>query len=108
MNYGHLDRQLAQFSDQLVACASLNTEEARKVGTLIAAETRFLEPTARSSIFAASPVPLQERINELSALQTFMETATRIRNDPSVTRAHMVVQNYISFVYWARHAFERF
>ena len=99
MNYGHLDRQLAQFSDQLVARASLNTEEARKVGTSIAAETRFLEPNARSSIFAASPVPLQERINELSALQTFMKTAARIQNDPSVTRAHVVVQNYISFVY---------
>jgi hypothetical protein len=105
MDYRQLNRQLGGFASELRTSVGLTDDEVTKVATLIAAEVRFLEPTQRAEIFAASPVPLHDRIEELSAFQSFMDTARGIRANPSLTRAQVIVQNYICFVYLSEACF---
>jgi hypothetical protein len=105
VNYRQLDRQLGVFSSKLRTAVGLRDDEVAKVATMIAAEVRFLKPSQRAEIFAASPVPLHDRLEELSAFQAFMDTASRIRGNPSLTRAQVIVQNYVCFVYLGEACF---
>jgi hypothetical protein len=105
LRYGELDRQLAAFSGKLRKAVGLKEGETAKVATLIAAEARFLEPSQRAAIFAASPAPLRNRLEELTAFQAFMDMASRIRGNPPLTRAQMIVQNYVCFVYLSEACF---
>ena len=105
MRYQELDRQLTAFSSRLRASVGLEPAEIAKVATLVAAEVRFLQPAQRATIFSASPVPLRHRLEELSAFQAFMDSASRIRGDPSLTRAQVIVQNYVCFVYLSEACF---
>ncbi len=99
MSYERLDRQLKAFSDRLIEAVGLNEQEVGKVATLVAAEVRFLEPGARAEVHAAGPVPLKDRLDELQAFQAWMDIASTVRGSPAVTRAQVVVQNYVCFVY---------
>lgn len=104
-NYGLLDAQLAPFAEKLVTAVGLDQREARIVATSIAAGVRFLEPSSRAAIFAASPVPLQDRVDELLAFQAFMDAASATRRSPAITRAQVIVQNYVCFVYLSEACF---
>jgi hypothetical protein len=99
MSYERLDRQLKAFSDRLIEAVGLNEQEGGKVATLVAAEVRFLEPGARAEVHAAGPVTLKDRLDELQAFQAWMDVASTVRGSPAVTRAQVVVQNYVCFVY---------
>jgi hypothetical protein len=105
MGYERLDEQLARFEATLATAARLDPDEARKVATTIAAEVRFLDAEARSEVLAASPVPLSARIDELMAFQRWMELASGVA-DPAVTRAQVIVQNYVCFVYLSESCFK--
>jgi hypothetical protein len=105
LDYRQLDRQLGAFSGGLRTAVGLTGDEAEKVATTVAAEVRFLEPSQRAAVFAASPVPLHNRLEELTAFQAFMDTASRIRGDPALTRAQAIVQNYVCFVYLSEACF---
>jgi hypothetical protein len=102
----HLDRQLAPFRDRLCSEVGLKPEDAGKVATLVAADIRFLPVEAKTEIKAASPVPLSVRFEELVAFQAWSDFATSVRNNPAITRASVVVQNYICFVYLKDACFE--
>lgn len=60
-----LDQQLAAFEGDLQRLVGLNTEESRKVATLVAADVRFLPMEVKAQIEAASSVPLKARRDEL-------------------------------------------
>jgi hypothetical protein len=98
MSYEVLDRRLKRYSARLVEAVGLDSHEASRLATLVAAEIRFLEPSARTQIVAASPVPLRDRLDELRAFQSWMDLVSRIRGNPEVSRAQLVVQNYVCFV----------
>lgn len=100
-----LDGQLKRFSDRLVAAVGLDEQEAAKVATSVAAEVRFLEPVARGQILAVSPVPLRDRLDELRAFQEWMELASKITGSAAVTRAQVITQNYVCFVYLGEACF---
>lgn len=102
----HLDEQLAVFRDRLCSEVGLKSNEAGKVATLVAADIRFLPIEAETEIKAASPVPLSARFEELVAFQAWSDFATSVRNSPAITRASVVVQNYICFVYLKDACFE--
>lgn len=102
----HLDRQLAAFRDRLTHEVGLTIEEAAKVATMVAADIRFLPVEAKSEIKAASPVPLSARFEELIAFQSWSDFSTSVRSNPAITRASVVVQNYICFVYLKDACFE--
>lgn len=102
----HLDRQIAAFRDRLCNEVGLNQEDATKVATLVAADIRFLPLEAKAEIKAASPVPLSARLEELIAFQSWSDFSTSIRSNPAITRASVIVQNYICFVYLKDACFE--
>jgi hypothetical protein len=99
MSYEGLDRQLKTFSDRLTEAVRLEASETGKVATLVAAEVRFLEPASRAEVHAAGPVPLRDRLGELQAFQAWMDLASSVRGTAAVTRAQVIVQNYVCFVY---------
>lgn len=99
MNWQHLDTQMKAFSPRLTKEVKLTPEMADKLATSIAADVRFLTAEQKAEIRAASPVPLQDRLAELQAFQGWMDQAHSVRNNPFVTRAQVLSQNYICFVY---------
>jgi hypothetical protein len=105
MNWHKLDAQMRRFSPQLIAEVGLTPEAAGKLATTIAADVRFLSTDDKAKIRNASPVPLQNRLDELSAFQSWTEQAAGIRNNPAVTRAHVQTQNYVCFVYLSESCF---
>jgi hypothetical protein len=106
MSYEHLDRQLKAFSDRLTEEVRLQASETDKVATLIAAEVRFLEPGLRGEVHAAGPVPLRNRLDELQAFQAWMDMASSVRDSAAVTRAQVITQNYVCFVYLSEACFQ--
>lgn len=102
----HLDRQLAAFRDRLLRDVKLTPSEAGKVATMVASDIRFLPVKTKAKIKAASPVPLSARFEELVAFQSWSDFTTSIKSNPSITRASVVVQNYICFVYLKDACFE--
>jgi hypothetical protein len=103
-SYQQLDRQIGKFSERLTGELGLNDQEADRIATLVAAEVRFLGSSARVEIFAASPIPLRTRLEELGAFQAFMDEASGSRI-PAVIRAQVIVQNYVCFVYLGEACF---
>jgi hypothetical protein len=99
MNWLYLDTQMQAFSARLTNEVKLTPEMATKLATTIAADVRFLSPEQKAEIRAASPVPLEDRLAELQAFQGWMDQAHTIRNNPFVTRAQVLSQSYICFVY---------
>ena len=105
-NMRHLDEQLAKFERELRRDVSLSSEECGKVASLVAAEVRFLPGEVKDEIRAASPVPLRARYDELIAFQAWNDFAVSIKSRPEVTRAQVIVQNYICFGYLKDACFE--
>ena len=101
-----LNRQLVAYRDRLCSDVGLNSDEASKVATLVAADIRFLSPEVKAEIKAASPVPISARLDELVAFQAWMDLASSIPKQPAITRTQVVVQNYVCFVYLKEACFE--
>jgi len=99
MNWQYLDQQMQPFADLLIDELKLSSEVAATLATNIAADVRFLSQDQKVEIRSASPVPIEDRLAELQAFQGWMEQANAIRNNPFVTRAQVLTQNYICFVY---------
>jgi hypothetical protein len=105
MNWKHLDTQMQFFLARLTSEVKLTPEMAEKLATTIASDVRFLSLEQKAAIKAASPVPLADRLDELQAFQGWMDQARTIRNNPYVTRAQVLSQNYICFVYLPESCF---
>jgi len=99
MNWQQLDRQMKPFAARLVAELKVTPEAAEKLATTIAGDVRFLAPEQKAEIRAASPVPVQDRLAELQAFQGWMDHASSIRSNPFISRAQVLSQNYVCFVY---------
>ncbi|MCB1676668.1 MAG: hypothetical protein KDI01_10275 [Halioglobus sp.] len=93
------------FSDRLVKEVKLTDERAQKLATTVAADVRFLTKQEKGEISDASPVPLKARLNELQSFQGWMEQANAIKGNPFVSRAQVITQNYICFVYLPESCF---
>lgn len=89
---------MAAHSKCLTAEVGLSAEQSQKLATYIASEIRFLPAAAKRLILSESPVPLHDRLTELRGFQGWMDFTQSIEN-PFVTRAKVITQNYICFVY---------
>lgn len=98
MIWDRVDEQMRTFARELTTDVRLLAEEAAKVGTLIAGEVRTLDAESRVAVLEASPVPLAARLDELVAFQAWMDLAGQVSH-PVITRAQVIVQNYVCFVY---------
>jgi hypothetical protein len=105
MTWNYLDKQMKSFEVRLTSEVKLTPEMAAKLATTIASNVRFLSLDQKAEIKAASPVPLADRLNELQAFQGWMDQARTIRNNPFITRAQVISQNYICFVYLPESCF---
>lgn len=101
-----LDQQLAAFRGDLQRLVGLTADESGKVATLIAADVRSLPKEVKAEIEAASPVPLRARRDELIAFQAWNDFARTVQSNPAVTRAQVIVQNYVCFAYLKDACFE--
>ncbi len=99
MNWQHLDNQMQAFSVRLVEEVKLTPEMAKKLATTIATDVRFLTPEQKAEIRAASPVPLSNRLDELQSFQGWMDYTHAVNRSPYITRAQVITQNYICFIY---------
>ncbi len=95
-----LDAQMERFSVRLTNDVKLPREIARKLGTTVAADVRFLSLEQKLVIKGSSPVPIRDRLSELEAFQGWMDWARTVRkHSPYLTRAQVLSQNYFCFVY---------
>jgi hypothetical protein len=105
MNWQHLDVQMQRFAERLTNEVKLTPEMLAKLATTIAADVRFLSSEQKKEIRAASPIPIEDRLAELQAFQGWMDQAKTVKNNPFVTRAQVLSQNYICFVYLPESCF---
>ena len=99
MNWKHLDAQMLPFAARLTSEVKVSPEMAAKLATTISSDVRFLSPDQKDKIRSASPISIKDRLGELQAFQGWMDQASQTRNNPFVTRAQVLSQNYICFVY---------
>lgn len=90
---------MQSFATRLMSEIKLTPEMTGRLATTIAADVRFLSSEQKDKIRAVSPVPLEDRFSELKAFQGWMELAGATRGNPFITRAQILSQNYICFVY---------
>jgi hypothetical protein len=105
MTWQHLDSQMKHWSSRLVAEVKLSPEAVSCLATTIAGDIRFLPVEKKEKIKQVTPIKLEHRLDELQAFQAFMDLAGTVRDNPGVTRAQVIVQNYICFVYLPESCF---
>jgi hypothetical protein len=98
MSWHLLDQQMAVFSEHLKRDVKVPSSAALKLATTMAADVRFLPVEAKAELRASTPVAIADRLAEVQAFQSWMDVARTIQN-PIVTRAQVITQNYICFVY---------
>lgn len=100
-----LDNQMRHWSARLRADVGLNPIEGRHLASIIASEVLALSADAKQRVRDASLIPLESRVEELRAFQTWMELVGQSRPHPAVVRAQVVTQIYICFVYLGEACF---
>lgn len=101
----HLDQEMRVFLPTLTGELGLSVEVASKLATTIAADVRFLETHAKDQIRNATAVNLKSSLEELHAFQAWMDLASSIQTNPAITRAQVIAQNYVCFVYLGEACF---
>jgi len=97
-DWKRLDAQLARWSSKLTDDLGISPRDASRLATVIAREVSGLTQGSKTRLLAASRVPLQDRLSELQAFEAWMGLASAA-NTPAVTRAQVITQNYVCFVY---------
>jgi len=105
MTWNRLDEQMAQWSRKLVLEVKISEDHATKLATHVASDVRFLPRDVKSEIANASPVGVQDRLQEMIAFQGWMDIVSQIQPSPFVVRAQVITQNYICFVYLPESCF---
>lgn len=103
MNYSNdmsiLDKQMLQWGAKLRDDIKIPVEFSNQLGTVIASEISSLSEEAKQRIIAASPISLDSRLDELIAFQGWMDYANKIKGNPYITRAQVITEIYVCFVY---------
>ena len=101
-----LDKQLASYKEALLNELRIPENKVNHVATEIQQELSDNKDNYRIELLKASPIPIQERLDELSAFQNMMDTFNRMKPRPEIVRTQVITQNYISFVYLKDTLFE--
>jgi len=104
MTYTVLDMQMSRYGDVLQNQVGLTETEGNRLATTVAADVRFLSTEIKDRIHGASPVSIRARLDELISFQAWMDDSRTIQS-PISTRAQVIVQNYICFVYLTESCF---
>jgi len=92
---------MQQWSKNLVNSVCIEENSTNKIATIIHNEIKIIEQHERIELLQllSSPVTIENRMEELQAFQGWMDIANNISKNPYITRAQIIVQNYICFVY---------
>jgi len=102
-----LDSQMRRWSSCLRDDLGIDPAASNHLATTISDEVGQLPEEIKERIKTLSPVPLSDRLDELSAFQSWMDFVHSISfPQPEVVRAQIIVQNYICFVYLKETWFE--
>lgn len=101
-----LDMQMEIWSARLVSEVGIAPPIAACLASTIAREVRALDPPAQDQLQDAHGVTLLDRLDELTAFQGFMDLARQLPPDPRISRAQVLVQNYVCFVYLGESYFK--
>jgi len=94
-----LNSQMLRWAPRLINDLNLDLQEANKISTVIFNEVSTLSTDTRKELILSSPILPKDRIDELLAFQGWMDFASSIKRNPFITRAQVITQNYICFVY---------
>lgn len=95
----HLDEQMQQWATRLRDDLKIGPPESNCLASSISSEVSALTATTIDEIRGQSPVSFSDRLDELTAFQAFMDIAHTVPNSPALTRAQVITQNYVCFVY---------
>ncbi|MBM4035114.1 MAG: hypothetical protein FJ291_25505 [Planctomycetes bacterium] len=101
-----LDAQMHRWAPLLRDDVGVPIEASNALATATDADVRILPREVRDAVVASTPVALRHRLDELRAYEAFMETTRSLEKRPDVTRARVIVQSYICFVYLKDACFE--
>ena len=102
-----LDKQMQQFSSFFINEVKIPKDKTHKIASIIADEIIKIPDQAKKEIVdsISNPIPIQDRLNELTAFQGWMDIAHDSRS-PYIRRAQVIVQNYVCFVYLGEACFK--
>ncbi|MCF3641759.1 hypothetical protein LXM94_17440 [Rhizobium sp. TRM95111] len=96
-----VDSQMEFYRCQLLSRVKIQEEIVSRLATIISTEVKNLSTEHKKEIANATPVPIDDRLMELTAFQGWMEKAraAHLKESPYVTRAMVITQIYVCFVY---------
>jgi hypothetical protein len=100
-----LDEQMRRWSTRLRDELKITPPESNALASTIAMEVQGLSFEAKERVRGSSLIPLTARIDELSALQKWMDLIQRSNPHPAVVRAQVVTELYLCFVYLGEACF---
>jgi hypothetical protein len=106
-DWDHFDKQMLRWSSHLSKDVKIVEGHTNKIASIIAQEIDAISIESKRQIIdrISEPISIQDRFDELVAFQGWMDIACNLR-DPYVTRAQVVVQNYMCFVYLGESCFK--
>lgn len=101
MSFQSLDLQMQQWTELLVDSVRIERKFSDKIASMMHEEIANFAKDTRIKLFEllSDPIPVENRLEELWAFQGWMDIANNLLKNPCVTRAQIIVQNYICFVY---------
>jgi hypothetical protein len=106
-NWTALDKQMQRWSYFFTNDVKIPSEQARNIASTIAEEVSNIPDELKEEVakIVSSPISIQARLDELIAFQGWMDIAHDSKN-PYITRAQVIVQNYVCFVYLSEACFK--
>lgn len=95
----YLDTQMQSWSSELQSKLKLPNSACQKLATTISDEVDQLSQNQKWHLAEHSVIPLRDRLDELQGFQMWMDYAHTVKNNPGVTRAQVITQNYMCFTY---------
>src|SRR3970040_85831 len=98
MGWDHIDNQMKAYRTKLMDDLGLDSIASNNLATAISLEIDNLSQSQMEEVKNTfTPIPIELVFEEINAFQQWMDLSTKIKG-PLVTRAQVIVQNYICFL----------
>lgn len=98
-NLAILDNQMIQWGTKLRDDIGISLESSKNLATTVASEISALPSESKQRIIESSPIDIEKRLDELIAFQGWMDYAHSHPRNPYITRAQVITEIYVCFVY---------
>ena len=99
-DWQHLDQQMQKYKNRLIADVKLSAGFTNGLATAIERDVLSLSAQQKQVLLDSSPVTPADRLAELQCFQSWLDIVHDIPNkDAVLTRAEIMAQNYVCFVY---------